>query len=396
MGLKDQWQQRLLAWSLTPERLRALFSPAVHDTHFSRHRADVIIHRVRLAGMGFSLLTLLWIPLDLLLLPWPASASLVGQRVLAAAVFFALAWPWKVPPTPQRALVELAILLVNPMLFFALGQWLLLSMTLDPAGQMLMALYQLLPFVVLAGLSLFPLTVLESLLYVLPVLGFSALGPWLAGTLNGTSLLPTLWIMVLTSGVYVLAGVIQLHYMLALINRVIQDELTGAFTHHTGKELIDLYFMISIQHGTSFSLVLVDVDDMDRINERAGTQAGDQALRQVARAMAEFLRRSDMIVRWGSKQFLLLLPNTDPEGIVKVLNKVMGEWFGHTADGLPLTASIGACERIADQMGDWPQMIDKLRERVQQAKNGGKAQAVVTQGAVCLPPRKGHGGLQSR
>ncbi|MEG3638655.1 GGDEF domain-containing protein [Magnetococcus sp. PR-3] len=386
MDVLQQINHGLQSAKLSPQRIRELLHPGGHDDHFSRHRADVIISRLRMAGLGFGLLTLLWIPLDALLLPWPAWGSLAVQRLISAFIFFALAWPWKVPATHGRAMVELLILLLNPMLFFALSQWLLLSMELGSAGQILMGLYTLLPFVVLAGLSLFPLTAIESILFALPIVGLSAVGPLMAGSVPITEIISTAWIMLLAVGVYALAGVIQLHYMLSLVNRVMQDALTGAFTRHTGQELVDLYFLISIQHDTSLSLVLIDPDNLGQINEAYGQQAGDEAMREAVTCMSQALRRSDMVIRWSGETFLVLMANTDTKGVKRALQKIMADpWLGKRPDGKWLTASIGVSERIEDEISDWPQMVELVHERMWQAKKGGKGQAVISGGEVMKP-----------
>ena len=62
------------------------------------------------------------------------------------------------------------------------------------------------------------------------------------------------------------------------------------------------------------SLVLVDVDHLKRLNERLGRSAGDAILRAVAERVAASLRTEDVIGRWGSEEFLAVLPTTELDG----------------------------------------------------------------------------------
>jgi diguanylate cyclase (GGDEF)-like protein len=56
------------------------------------------------------------------------------------------------------------------------------------------------------------------------------------------------------------------------------------------------------------------VDQFKRINDENGHAAGDQVLAEVGRVIAGLQRASDIAIRWGGDEFLVLLPNIDEEG----------------------------------------------------------------------------------
>ena len=58
-------------------------------------------------------------------------------------------------------------------------------------------------------------------------------------------------------------------------------------------------------------MVLFDLDDFKRYNDTHGHNAGDAALREVARVAAGVVRRSDVVGRWGGDEFVLLLPGCE-------------------------------------------------------------------------------------
>jgi diguanylate cyclase (GGDEF)-like protein len=59
---------------------------------------------------------------------------------------------------------------------------------------------------------------------------------------------------------------------------------------------------------------LFDVDQFKRINDENGHAVGDQVLAEVGRVIAGLQRASDIAIRWGGDEFLVLLPNIDEEG----------------------------------------------------------------------------------
>jgi diguanylate cyclase (GGDEF)-like protein/PAS domain S-box-containing protein len=97
------------------------------------------------------------------------------------------------------------------------------------------------------------------------------------------------------------------------------DPLTGlknrrAFDEQLGKE-----FSRSSRHHHPLSVLMVDVDFFKSFNDTYGHQAGDDALRSVARCLKDVARRpSDIVARYGGEEFALVLPDTDTEGATAV------------------------------------------------------------------------------
>lgn len=342
--------------------------------------------RLHIIAGAFAILTILWIPLDIWLLPWPTWGYLAGLRLFSTFVFLFIALThFHETPTMACAYRRLIYLLINPLIFFAASQWLFVEITLEGGTQVLAGLYQLLPFVIIAGLAVFPLTVLESLGYAFPILIGSALIPASIGSIPWEEVISTSWTLSLITGVLVLAGMIQLNYMIFLIKRVSKDTLTGAFTRRTGEELIDLYFHIAESHNTTFAVMFIDLDNFKSINDRYGHEAGDDVLKRAVEVLHTLLRRGDMIIRWGGEEFVVLLEGADGTGIEFVLKRILNHWFDDRPDGTPQTASIGVAERIADKMKDWPGLIECADQRMYTAKQGGRARAVGLDNTLLVP-----------
>ena len=67
---------------------------------------------------------------------------------------------------------------------------------------------------------------------------------------------------------------------------------------------------IGISNGSPLSLLLVDLDDFKRVNDRWGHVEGDAMLRKTGRMLRESSRHTDAVCRYGGDEFVLLLPET--------------------------------------------------------------------------------------
>lgn len=357
-----------------------------HPQYLTRHRVDAIIDRVRLVAAAFSGLTLLWIALDALTLDATIWKRLAWMRVASAIVFVWLAvLPWR-PSRLGGARLMLAVLLAVPLGLSVAAQVMLGAIDLAGPALVNARLYQSLPFVVIAGLGIFPLVVSEALAFAVPVLAAGTLGPILSGGADWADGVSTLWMLALILGVYMLAGMIQLNYMMALLRRASVDPLTGAFTRRSGTEIIDLQFRMAREQKQPFALVFFDLDNFKSINDRYGHDEGDCVLRGAARSLMGHLRRGDAVIRWGGEEFVAVLPGADRAGARIVVERVLDQWLGVRPDGDPVTASMGAAERVADGAEDWPELVDLADRRMYQAKMGGKAHCVLAEDIRLMPP----------
>jgi diguanylate cyclase (GGDEF)-like protein len=100
----------------------------------------------------------------------------------------------------------------------------------------------------------------------------------------------------------------------ALSEVVIKDVLTGLLNRRGGSEAL-VRESARVDRGAGrLSVALFDVDQFKRINDENGHAVGDQVLAEVGRIIAGLQRASDIAIRWGGDEFLVLLPNIDEEG----------------------------------------------------------------------------------
>ena len=103
---------------------------------------------------------------------------------------------------------------------------------------------------------------------------------------------------------------------------VTHDQLTGLSQRRVFEQSLEQEIARSVRRGREFVLALIDVDELSRINREWGKAAGDDVLKQVARALKAGLREEDLLCRFGGEEFAALLPETGMEEAEKLLNAV--------------------------------------------------------------------------
>ena len=248
-----------------------------------------------------------------------------------------------------------------------------------------------LPYTVVAGLSIFPLTALEVTVSWLGVFLTMLTVELLMHQRDWVSLAGPLWLLLLIGGTAMVSGMSQLQYMIALVRRVTFDPLTGAMTRRAGTEMLDAQFRHSLQHNVPLTIVFVDIDRFKQVNDGFGHETGDQVLRFLARQLQRGLRQGDALIRWGGEEFLAVLPATDKEGARMVITRLGAFGLGVRPDGAPVTASFGLAERAADSLKDENELIELADRRMYEAKLAGRNRAVFAHGdvitdVIAVPP----------
>lgn len=103
---------------------------------------------------------------------------------------------------------------------------------------------------------------------------------------------------------------------------VIHDFLTGLYNRHFLDELVLVEKEKADRHKMPFSICMMDINNFKYINDTYGHLAGDQVLIDFGKKLNELLRKQDIKCRWGGDEFLVLLPETDMESAVNVIDKM--------------------------------------------------------------------------
>ena len=96
-------------------------------------------------------------------------------------------------------------------------------------------------------------------------------------------------------------------------NEARTDHLTGLANRREFERVMEREVALSERHGRHLSLMMIDLDNLKRINDRQGHRAGDAALRLVAQQLQRVVRASDVCARVGGDEFAVVMPETSIE-----------------------------------------------------------------------------------
>jgi diguanylate cyclase (GGDEF)-like protein len=121
------------------------------------------------------------------------------------------------------------------------------------------------------------------------------------------------------------------------------DALTGLGNHRAFQEELARQLDQARRHSTALALLLIDVDDLKKVNDERGHAGGDELLAAVGRVASGALRRSDRAFRVGGDEFAVLLPHSDIESALAVARRILARSLGGEAGRAvdPFSLSIG-------------------------------------------------------
>ncbi|MEK6651363.1 MAG: diguanylate cyclase [Nitrospirota bacterium] len=100
------------------------------------------------------------------------------------------------------------------------------------------------------------------------------------------------------------------------------DGLTGLYNVRFFYDMLNKEIARSRRYHTLFSLILFDIDDFKIINDTHGHQAGDDVLRSVASTLKTVSRETDIVVRYGGEEFILMLPSTPKHEALTLADRI--------------------------------------------------------------------------
>ncbi len=361
---------------LTTEQLRELFTTKQHGLPISRHRAAILQSRVFFFSVVFAVLVPAWWVIDIFVMPEELCKELFWIRLLTAAVFGIIAWQSRKEPSLKRARVLLACMLAVTPLFHLLSDHFISSYELSETALIFAEIYALLPFIMVAGMTLFPLAILEFIAYAVPMLAVALFSIYPESSAEIPKAIATLWLLVLLLGVALFSSMTQLRYMLSQVSHASYDVLTGMLSRRAGIEILELQFRLALMSEKSLSILYLDLDHFKVVNDTFGHDAGDKVLREASQLIRESVRKGDSVIRWGGEEFIVVLPTSDATEATEVVRRIMITGLGDRPDGTPVTASMGVAEIQRDGLKDWKAQVELADHRMYAAKTNGRARCV--------------------
>ena len=154
------------------------------------------------------------------------------------------------------------------------------------------------------------------------------------------------------------------------------DELTGLLNRKGLNQICSYEFSRMKRSGSSFSLILLDIDYFKGINDTYGHEAGDLVLKSLADVLVSTFRASDSLGRWGGEEFLIVLPDTGLHGAIQVAEEarlsVEEMLIQMQGASLRLTVSIGVAS--SSDGASFDATLNFADKSLYQAKENGRNQ----------------------
>ena len=172
-----------------------------------------------------------------------------------------------------------------------------------------------------------------------------------------------------------------------LLDEVAQrDGLTGLHNRRRFDEYLPRVWQQGMREHRPVSLLFADIDHFKNFNDRYGHQAGDEALKAVARVLARAARRPlDVAARFGGEEFAVLLYDTTREHATQLAGQMLEEvrklnipHAGSTAAAM-LTISVGVAYVVPMARRSPAGLVQLADQALYAAKDAGRNQSCVLQ-----------------
>ena len=154
----------------------------------------------------------------------------------------------------------------------------------------------------------------------------------------------------------------------------IRDGLTGTFNRRFLDERLREEVTRAARYNQPLSAALLDIDHFKSINDSLSHAVGDDVLRILAAVVSDQMRDTDLLVRYGGEEFVVLLPLTALENAGKAAEKVRAAVEGHDWKSLHpdlrVTVSIGVAQMTDAENPDG--LIDAADRKLYEAKKAGR------------------------
>ncbi len=156
------------------------------------------------------------------------------------------------------------------------------------------------------------------------------------------------------------------------------DPLTGLYNRRSGEQRLAEEMSRARRHDRPLTILLLDLDGLKQVNDRFGHAAGDLLLKAFAERLNRAIRGSDLAVRLGGDEFLVLLPECRPDEVHHVLSRLRGLEIEYNEEAIAAHFSTGWADH---KPGEGP---DDFLKRADEALYQNKREAKI-QGGSRLP-----------
>lgn len=155
----------------------------------------------------------------------------------------------------------------------------------------------------------------------------------------------------------------------------LRDSLTGCGNRRYMEIMLKKIFAESKRYGRHLSAIMLDIDYFKKYNDTYGHIAGDDLLVRLAAIISQEIRETDIVIRYGGEEFLIVLPETELQSALEVAERIRKE----VETRGDVTVSLGV-SAYGQEMKNKEALVSRADEALYQAKGAGRNRVVVTSG----------------
>lgn len=153
-------------------------------------------------------------------------------------------------------------------------------------------------------------------------------------------------------------------------NEIQYDGLTNSYNRKFFHNNITS-ILRSLDKDMSLGVIMLDIDFFKKVNDTYGHNVGDIVLKQFSQYVKSSIRTSDVLIRWGGEEFIVLMRTTSDEALLKVAENIRKKIKSSSFDTVGnITCSVGVAVHIVGE--DISETIERSDKALYESKNGGR------------------------
>ncbi len=180
--------------------------------------------------------------------------------------------------------------------------------------------------------------------------------------------------------------VLESKFLMAILKEsALKDGLTGLYNRKFLDEFVEKSVPQILRTNGTYSILMIDIDYFKMVNDTYGHDVGDIVIKGLADVLRQSIRESDLAIRFGGEEFMVLLYNADEEATLKVAEKIRVKFsekgFATGKEQIKKTLSIGISRFPEDANTIW-KVIKFADVALYKAKTGGRNRVVRFDGTM--------------
>ena len=168
----------------------------------------------------------------------------------------------------------------------------------------------------------------------------------------------------------------------ALMGMVNKDSMTELYNRRYFNEISNTLILLAKRESKNLSALMIDIDKFKIINDTNGHIVGDEVIKSIANILLSSTRQSDVVVRFGGEEFIILLPNTNLEGANLIAKKIRTtiekkKLVLEDKTIIDFTVSIGVAECDCYNDKNIDDLVHRVDVAMYDAKKGGRNKVAV-------------------